>query len=218
MKQIVLKATDKAALWAALDVAGLTMPRPDMDPGIVEPSVLPDISFVEVGTVHAATGNMLTEGGFEFEETAPVDGWFAVMMTDRDVSALSDLIDADPPASVPRFAVPEPTPAEIEAKTRARAEAIKADCAARILAVADERTQGNIAQAGVIYTAMRVNEVPEDIALAQAGFVAGDLTIAAAFQSWRNAMLTHCRALIAETTTDDWPAVPAGVVELAKRF
>lgn len=211
MKQYVLKAADKATLWTALDAAGLTVEGED---GPTVPS-----TFQEVGIVNAGTGNTITDpDGFEFEETAPVDGWFAVLVTDQDIGDLTALVVTDAPSSVPRFAIPEPTAAEIEAKARARAEAIKAECSARILAVADAHTQGNIAQAGVIYTAMRVNDVPETTALAQAGFVSGDLTAAADFRGWQNAMLAHCRALIAGTTTDDWPPVPAGVVDLARRF
>lgn len=210
MKQYILKAADKTALWAALNAAGLTVEGED------GPTVT--ATFNEVGIVHAGTGTMLEEDGFEFEETAPVDGWFAVLVTDQDLGDLAALVVTDAPPSVPRFAIPEPTQAEIEAKASTRAEAIKAECSTRILAVADAHTQGNIAQAGVIYTAMRVNDVPEDIALAQAGFVQGDLTAAAEFRGWQNAMLAHCRALIAGTTTDDWPPVPAGVVNLAKRF
>ena len=207
MKQIFLKATDKAALWAALDAAGFAAESED-GPLVTEGS------FVEVGIVYAPTGNMLTEDGFEFEETAPVDGWFAVLMTDRDTSALSELIVTDPPATVPRFAVPEPTPAEIEAK----AKAIKSECSARILAVADERTQGNIAQAGILYLAMRDDGHTEEEARAAVGLQPGDMATAAAFRQWVASMLTHCRALIAETTTDDWPPVPADVVDLARRF
>ena len=203
MKQIVLNAPDKAALWEALHAAGFAA-ESEYGPLVTEGS------FVEVGTVHAPTGNMLTEDGFEFEETAPVDGWFAVLMTDRDTSALSELIVTDAPASVPRFAVPEPTPAEIEAKARARADAIKSECSARILAVADERTQGNIAQAGILYLAMRGDGRTEDEAHAAVGLKEGDMATATAFRQWVAAMQAHCRALIVETATDDWPAVPAG--------
>lgn len=212
--QIVLKATDKAALWAALEAAGITVEGED------GPAVA-GYSFNEVGIVQAPTGNMLEQDGFDFEETAPVDGWFAVLCGKLGVdlvAALADITVTEWPASVPTYSLPEPTPAEIAAEAKAHADAIKAECSARILAVADERTQGNIAQAGVIYLSLRDTGMSVDDARAAASLKDGDLERAAHWKQWVTQMQDHCRALITGTTTDDWPAVPAGVVDLAKRF
>lgn len=102
-------------------------------------------------------------------------------------------------------------------------EAIKAECKRRILAVADAETQQNIAQAGILYSAFRLNGVTEENALAQSGLIAGDMTTAAAFRGWVAQMSEAAGVLIgAQDTTfkDDshWPAVPDGVLELSGRF
>jgi len=103
------------------------------------------------------------------------------------------------------------------------ARQIKAECSRRILAVADASTQSNIAQAGVIYSAMRLNGVPEANALSQSGFAEGDLTIAASFRGWVSAMSNAAQTMISAGDTayqDDtkWPSVPSGVTDLAARF
>lgn len=103
------------------------------------------------------------------------------------------------------------------------ARQIKAECKRRILAVASAEAQSNIGQAGVIYNALRLNGVPDADALAQAGFIEVDLTIAAAFRGWVSAMSDAATALIGTGDTgyqedDKWPPVPAGVADLAARF
>lgn len=110
-----------------------------------------------------------------------------------------------------------------QSKMLERAEKIKVECRRRILAVASETAQGNIAQAGVIYTAMRVNGVPDTQALAMAGFKQGDLSIAASFQVWRSHMVQQVKVLAADLSlnyNDDsnWPPIPEGIEDLAKRF
>jgi hypothetical protein len=104
-----------------------------------------------------------------------------------------------------------------------RAEKIKMECRRRILSVASETAQGNIAQAGVIYTAMRVNGVPETEALDMSGFKEGDLSIAASFQVWRSHMVRQIETLASDMSlnyNDDsnWPPIPEGVEDLAMRF
>lgn len=110
-----------------------------------------------------------------------------------------------------------------EAKRLEREKRIKEECRRRILSVASETAQGNISQAGVIYTAMRINGVPDEQALAMAGFQQGDLSRAAAFQTWRGYMVDNIAKLGEETSIDYkndsyWPPVPDGVEDLAKRF
>ena len=110
-----------------------------------------------------------------------------------------------------------------QSKMLERAEKIKVECRRRILAVASETAQGNIAQAGVIYTAMRVNGVPDTEALSMAGFKQGDLSIAASFQVWRSHMVQQVKVLAADLSlnyNDDsnWPPIPEGIEDLAKRF
>lgn len=100
---------------------------------------------------------------------------------------------------------------------------VKRECKRRILAAADAETQQNIAQAGILYSAFRLNGLTEADALAQAGLIAGDMTKAAAFRGWVAAMSDTAAALITagdDSYQDDshWPAVPDGVLELAGRF
>lgn len=119
--------------------------------------------------------------------------------------------------------VVELTEEQLSFKMSEREQKIKAECRRRILAVASETAQGNIAQAGVIYTAMRINEVPDEQALAIAGFKSGDLSLAAAFQNWRSSMVSNIEILTLDFSLDfevneNWPEVPAGVADLAKRF
>lgn len=112
---------------------------------------------------------------------------------------------------------------QLSVKLVQRTNEIKKECRRRILAVASETAQSNISQAGVIYTAMRINGVPDAQALAMAGFNAGDLSIAAAFQQWRSAMVDNISILAQDMSLDyndieNWPEIPDGIEDLAKRF
>jgi hypothetical protein len=99
-----------------------------------------------------------------------------------------------------------------------RAAGIKAECRARILSVASESTQMNIAQAGVIYAAMRTDGATEEEARAQVGFAPGDLMLAAGWKAWVAAMQAECRRAIEAGDDPVWPDVPEGVADLAARF
>jgi len=101
---------------------------------------------------------------------------------------------------------------------QARALEIKAECRARILEAVDETEQVNIAQAGVIYAAMRTDGVPAGQARAAVGFAEGDLTTAATWKGWVNAMQAECRRAITEGDDPAWPDLPEGVAEMAARF
>lgn len=95
---------------------------------------------------------------------------------------------------------------------------ISAACRARILAVADFTAQQNIAQAGTLYAALRVDGAPEDTARAAVGFLPGDLTLAGDWQRWVAAMRAACQTAIATGADPEWPPVPNGVAEFAARF
>lgn len=86
------------------------------------------------------------------------------------------------------------------------APAIKAECAKRIFAVADSITQSNLTAAA-----------------AAGAFDEADLATYRAALGWVDAMRAKCREMIAGVDTaftrdSKWPAVPAGVVDLANRF
>lgn len=103
------------------------------------------------------------------------------------------------------------------------ANMIKAECKRRILDVASAETQQNIAQAGILYSAFRLNGLSEADALAAAGFVQGDMTLCAHFRAWVSAMQTHAGEHVvaanpAFESDDQWPAASDGVIELAGRF
>lgn len=103
------------------------------------------------------------------------------------------------------------------------AQSVKAECRRRILAVCNEAAQTNITQAGLLYSAMRLNGMSDEDALTHAGLISGDLTRATAFQNWRGAMVSNCRAYADDVSLDylsddAWPDVPDGVRELAARF
>ncbi|WP_417726169.1 hypothetical protein [Roseovarius sp.] len=98
-----------------------------------------------------------------------------------------------------------------------RAAAIKAECRARILAVADMETQSNIAQAGILFSTATLNGAARADALALAGLIEGDQDRAVAWTSWRKAMQAECRRAIEDGTAAVWPEVPTGVAEFAAR-
>lgn len=87
-----------------------------------------------------------------------------------------------------------------------RARAVRAECAMRIFAVADQAAQMNLASAAAVGLLDA-----DQIATYKAGL------------SWVAAMRTACGAAIADPDLDHtadaaWPAVPAGVAELARAF
>ncbi len=100
----------------------------------------------------------------------------------------------------------------------ARATTIKADCRARILDVASEATQMNIAQAGVIYAALRADGASEKTARGAVGFEIGDLIRAAGWKAWVSLMQAECRRAIRAGEAPVWPDLPEGVADLAARF
>ncbi|GAW37122.1 hypothetical protein RA2_04197 [Roseovarius sp. A-2] len=104
------------------------------------------------------------------------------------------------------------------AAAEARAMRIKAECRARILAVVSEAAQANIAQAGVIYVAMRSDGVGPAQARGAVGLAEGDLDTVAMWKAWVTAMQTECRRAIAEGVAPVWPDVPERVAEMATRF
>lgn len=111
------------------------------------------------------------------------------------------------------------TAADLAAEETAdRAAQLKLACRDAILAVADETTQANITQAGVIFTAMMAQGETHAAAMAAAGFEDDDLTHVTEFRAWIAGMQTACRTAI--DTGDDpvWPDVPTGVYELVARF
>jgi len=100
----------------------------------------------------------------------------------------------------------------------ARATTIKADCRARILDVASEATQMNIAQAGVIFSAAMLSGAPRAYALGQAGLQDGDLELAEAWRAWVAEMQAECRRAIRAGEAPVWPDLPEGIADLAARF
>lgn len=55
-------------------------------------------------------------------------------------------------------------------------------------------------------------------AQAMAGFAVGDLHAASMWKAWVAAMQRHCGELIRRKHDEPWPALPAGVADLAGRF
>ena len=115
MTTYYLKATSEAALWTALETAGLAHKEyNEDDPLNVAPA---DLGYEEtwdgpsgayewqsdtqmldiIGTMHRETGNMLTDGdGMEYPEMEALDGYHANLreeLTDEQV-ALLPTIDA----------------------------------------------------------------------------------------------------------------------------
>jgi hypothetical protein len=124
---------------------------------------------------------------------------------------------------VREWAVRDKLPEELAQALMQHAQSVKAECRRRILAVCNEAAQTNIAQAGILYSAMRLNGMPDAEALAHAGLISGDLVRATEFQNWRGAMVSNCRAYADDVSLDylsddAWPDVPDGVRELAARF
>lgn len=121
------------------------------------------------------------------------------------------------------WTIRDKTAEELAQALMQHAQSVKAECRRRILAVCNEAAQTNIAQAGILYSAMRLNGMSDDDALAHAGLISGDLARATEFQNWRGAMVSNCRAYADDASLDylsddAWPDVPAGVRELAARF
>lgn len=108
--------------------------------------------------------------------------------------------------------------AKAQAAALARAATIKAECRAHILAVGSEATQMNISQAGIVFAAAMLDGAPRADALAASGLAEGDLTLAQGWRAWVAAMQAECRRAIEAGDDPVWPAVPAGVAELAARF
>jgi hypothetical protein len=100
----------------------------------------------------------------------------------------------------------------------ARAAATKAECRARILDVASEAAQMNIAQACVIYAALRADGASEEDAREEVGLEDGDLTSAAGWRAWVAAMQAECSRAIQAGDDPVWPDLPEGVADLAARF
>ena len=109
MTTYYLKATSEAALWTALETAGVSHKEYDQtDPANVAPDDLgydetweptgayewqADTQMLDViGTIYVKTGNTLTDpDGFEYDETQAVEGYHANLresLTDAQVAAL----------------------------------------------------------------------------------------------------------------------------------
>lgn len=99
-----------------------------------------------------------------------------------------------------------------------RATEVKTACRARILSVGSEATQMNIAQAGIVFTAVLLDGMPRADALTASGLREGDLTLAQGWKAWVAAMQTECRRAIETGTDPIWPDLPQGVAKLAARF
>lgn len=86
---------------------GEEIQTPDGDPYLVKNT--PDYSIDIVGVIYKPTGTMLTDAeGFEYPETAPVDGWHI------NIRSSGDARRADVEALSPYFVDPEPaTPSRI---------------------------------------------------------------------------------------------------------
>lgn len=101
-----LKTANEAELWAALEAVGLAEKDYDlMDELNTRPSDLapetewkPSGAFTWIctataldiiGTIYKETGNMLTDGnGYEYPETAAIEGFHANLMTKEEVEGL----------------------------------------------------------------------------------------------------------------------------------
>jgi hypothetical protein len=108
--------------------------------------------------------------------------------------------------------------AKAQAADFARATLIKTECRARILSVGSEATQMNIAQAGIVFTAVLLDGLPRADALTASGLREGDLTLAQGWKAWVAAMQAECRRAIETGDDPVWPDLPEGVADLAARF
>ena len=117
MTTYYLKATSEAALWTALETAGLAHKVYDQtDPANVAPDNLgyeetweptgayewaADTPMLDViGTMYSATGAMLTDGeGFEYPEMEAVDGYHANLRETLTAEQVALLPTVDAPAT-----------------------------------------------------------------------------------------------------------------------
>ena len=93
MTDYYLKATDEAALWAALTAAGLTVEIPDpadelnqrpMDAapdwtptGATKTIAMPGLNLDIIGVIYRPTGNEIQQGEFTVPEMEPREGYHA---------------------------------------------------------------------------------------------------------------------------------------------
>lgn len=103
-------------------------------------------------------------------------------------------------------------------KAAERAETIKAECRARILEIAPQQAQANLAQAMTAYTATILRGGDPDEAEAVSGLVNEDFTTAKAAVMWRKNMVEASRAAILSGDAPAWPEVPAGVAQLMRKM
>ena len=150
------------------------------------------------------------DGNFYCPAAAGADlggGWVMAELLDADpvpdgfeeVGVSPDMVNGVPKMVRQLQAV---TPEVVLAR---RAAAVKAECERRIFSIADQNTQNTLT------------------GLASAGAMTADeMTAWQAGMAWVVDMLVACRALIQSDAdyTDDtqWPAVPAGVPELAAKY
>ena len=101
---------------------------------------------------------------------------------------------------------------------QARANAIKAECRARILSEIPETVQMNIAQAVTTYTATLLRGGTKEEAEAASGLEDADFPVAAAGRQWITAMQAECRRAIEAGAAPAWPELPKGVGDLVARL
>lgn len=115
-----LKATDYAALHAALIAAGILLPAQvpviEIIDGVPTQTGAEDgfrladgIALDVIGTIYKPTGKTLTVDGMEVPEMAPIAGYHANLIGDlsaEQVAALGDVLLPEPPANPYRVFAP----------------------------------------------------------------------------------------------------------------
>jgi hypothetical protein len=86
MHDYLLRASDEAALWAALLTTGLVAEQPNPDGALVKAPV-GGAALDVIGTIYRPTGAMLTDpGGLPYPEMVPVPGFHANLRTKGPLS------------------------------------------------------------------------------------------------------------------------------------
>lgn len=109
------------------------------------------------------------------------------------------------------------------AAREAHGRSARHECRRRILSIADEVTQMNLANALLVRHAAALQGDPETACAETSGLSEEDVRTILAMRRWIADMQTTCAAIAADpglAPRDDgnWPAPPAGLTELCRRF
>ena len=116
MMNYYLKTNDEAALWEALEAAGLARREYDRDDPLNQPPedievewqptgafdwVFTGVALDVIGTIYKPSGNMLTDAeGFEYPEMLPIDGFHANLIAEEGIEGLPEIVAPNTPYRV----------------------------------------------------------------------------------------------------------------------